>query len=513
MGPGDRAYRPQLTMRNLADALHRALAGFPPGAAALIDARGTLDARELLDEVSRESRWLAASGAQRFGLLADNGRGWAITDLALLTAGRAMVPLPQHFGARQLRHALDSAGVDAVLSDEPGRLLELEAGFAIRGQRAGTGLTLLTRERDRLAAVALPPGTLKVTYTSGSTAEPKGVCLTGEHLAAVAASIAGVGRRLGLRRHLCVLPLATLLENVAGLHAAWLAGACCDLGAAAAGAIARGSLTPGILLAEIDRAAPESLILVPELLRILVAATGQGWTAAGAKFIAVGGARVAPGLLQQATEAGLPVFEGYGLSECGSVVCLNLPGASRPGTAGRPLPHAAVRVDARGEIHVAGSIMAGYVGDRAAPAEVATGDLGELDEAGYLRVSGRIKNQIITSLGRNLSPEWIESELCAEPAIGQAVVFGEARERLVALLAPAHAGLPAAAVAAAVERANLRLPAYARVSRHHLLREPLSAAAGLLTANGRPRRERILAQHGAIIESLCLEDERAHLTA
>ncbi|GIK34812.1 MAG: long-chain acyl-CoA synthetase [Gammaproteobacteria bacterium] len=500
-------------MPALVNALREALAGFPAGAPALVDAGGTLSASTLLDQVARESRWLASCGAQRFGLLADNGRGWAIADLALLAAGRPCIPLPQHFGPGQLRHALDSAGVDAVLSDEPRRLLELEAGFVVRGHGAGTGLALLMRDREQQAPVILPPGTLKVTYTSGSTAEPKGVCLGDATLAAVATSIASVGRRLGLRRHLCLLPLATLLENVAGLHAAWLAGACCDLGAGAAGAIARGSLTPGILLGEIDRAAPESMILVPELLRILEAAATRGWTAAEAKFIAVGGARVAPELLERATAAGLPVFEGYGLSECGSVVSLNLPGASRPGTAGQPLPHAEVRVDEHGEIHVAGSVMAGYVGGTASTTEIATGDLGELDEAGYLHISGRIKNLLITSLGRNLSPEWIESELCAEPAIGQAVVFGEARERLVALLAPARADVPAAAVAAAVGRANLRLPGYARISRHHLLREPLTAAAGLLTANGRPRRERILACHGDLIDALYLEDQRARLPA
>jgi long-chain acyl-CoA synthetase len=464
----------------------------------LHDAGGALAASDLLGLVAREQRWLAASGATRVGLLADNGRAWAISDLALLAAGRVNVPLPQHFAAGQLAHALDSTAVDAVLTDDPGRLLELGLGFASRGASPHSGLALLTRPAGALPPVALPPGTVKVTYTSGSTAEPKGVCLTAATLAGVAAAVATACGPLGVRRHLCLLPLATLLENVAGLYAGWLAGAACDLGAGAAGAIARGTLTPGALLGEIDRARPESMILVPELLRLLAGAAQRGWSAPGAKFIAVGGARVAPDLLEQATAAGLPVFEGYGLSECGSVVSLNLPGAARRGSVGRPLPHARVRVDARGEIHVGGSVMAGYVGGEAAgmanaaSTEIATGDLGEIDDAGFLHVSGRLKNLFINSFGRNLSPEWIESELTAEPAIGQAVAFGEARDRVVALLAPARPDLPAAALQAAVKRANLRLPAYARVARHHVLDAPLTAASGLLTANGRPRRNRIL---------------------
>ncbi len=500
-------------MPTLPERLVIALAGYPCDRPVLIDGAGTLAAADLLDLVARESRWLIESGARRVGLLADNTRAWVIADLGLMVAGRINVPLPQHFGPEQLRHALDSAAIDAVLADDPQRLLEPGLGFSLRGQSPHSGLTLLGRDGTKLTPVALPPGTIKVTYTSGSTADPKGVCLTGATLAAVALSIAAVGRQLGLRRHLCVLPLATLLENVAGLYAAWLAGACCDLGTGVAGAIARGTLTPVMLPAEINRAAPQSLILVPELLRILVGAAKGGWRAPTARFIAVGGARVAPELVDQATTAGLPVFEGYGLSECGSVVCLNLPGASRCGTVGRPLPHARLRVDARGEIHVADSIMAGYVGDAEPPTEIATGDLGELDRDGYLRVSGRIKNLLITSLGRNLSPEWIESELYAEPAIGQAVVFGEAREHLVAMLAPSRGDLPARAIAAAVERANQRLPPYARIARHHLLREPLTAAAGLLTANGRPKRERILERYGRIIDDLYLENADANLTA
>ena len=479
----------------------------------MADAAGAVGAAELLDRVAIEARWIADSGAGRIGLLADNTRAWAIADLALLATGRVNIPLPRHFGPQQLRHALDGTAVDAVLTDDPPLLLEAAPDLVPRCRSPHSGLMLLTRDREKLAPVALPPGTVKVTYTSGSTAEPRGVCLAGDTLAAVALSIAAIGRRLGLRRHLCLLPLATLLENIAGLYAGWLAGACCDLGTVAAGAIARGSLTPATLPGAIDRAAPESMILVPELLRLLVGATAGGWRAPAAKFIAVGGARVAPDLVDQATSAGLPVFEGYGLSECGSVVCLNLPGASRRGTVGRPLPHARLRVDARGEIHVAGPVMAGYVGGTHAPAWIATGDLGELDDEGYLRVSGRLKNLLITSLGRNLSPEWIESELYAEPAIGQAVVFGEAREHVVALVAAAHPGVSAAAVTAAVQRANQRLPAYARIARHHLLHEPLSAATGLLTANGRPRRERILARHAAIIDQLYLENASAHITA
>lgn len=453
-----------------------------------------------------EQGWLAAHEVRRAGLLAANGRGWAIVDLALLEAGCVNIPLPHHFGAAQIAHAL--AGVDAVLTDTPERILDLGLGFTIRSHSPRTALALLGRSMDP-DLVHLPPGTVKVTYTSGSTAEPKGVCLTRAALDAVAGSVAAVARPLGITRHTSLLPLATLLENVAGLYAAWRAGAACHLPAAAPAAIATHALDPALLVREVSRAQPESLILVPELLRILVAATQSGWRPpAGARFYAVGGARVSPDLLAHAGDAGLPIFEGYGLSECASVVCLNTPGGARRGSVGRPLPHARVRIDASGEIHVAGALMAGYCGGPAPGAaaairpELATGDLGDSDAEGYVYVRGRIKNLFITSYGRNLSPEWIESELTREGAIALALVCGEAQPRCVALVVPTRPGVPRALVAAAIERANARLPAYARVTRFAVLDERPSVANGLLTGNGRLRRERLLERHAALIDAL-----------
>ncbi|MCK6371595.1 MAG: AMP-binding protein [Gammaproteobacteria bacterium] len=481
------------------------LSALAPDATALVDDAGALSAAALHALVRDERAWLGTSGGRRFALLADNGRSWAITDLALLAARLVNVPLPQHFSSGQLAHALATAGVDAVASDQPRRLLELGLGFVPIGRSPQTGLTLLRRRGLDHHAFPLPPGTVKVTYTSGSTAEPKGVCLTRPVLETVAASVAMLAAKLGIRRHLCVLPLATLLENVAGLYAAWLAGATCHLPSSAPAAIASGSLTPAQFLGDIRANQPESMILVPELLRLLMGGAAAGWHSPGMRFVAVGGARVSPDLLKQAAALGLPVFEGYGLSECGSVTCLNTPGVNRTGSAGRPLPHARVRIDAGGEILVSGTVMAGYVG-AAAPAggEIATGDLGEIDEQGFVHVRGRLKNVFINSFGRNISPEWIESELTREPDIGQAIACGEGQTQVVALVTPAHAQVDEAAVGAAIARANIRLPPYARVLRHFVIPAPerFSIGNGLLTGNGRPRRERILERYADTIARL-----------
>jgi long-subunit acyl-CoA synthetase (AMP-forming) len=210
--------------------------------------------------------------------------------------------------------------------------------------------------------------------------------------------------------------------------------------------------------------------------------------------------------MAQARLVGLPAYEGYGLSEAGSVQTLNLPHGDRPGSAGKALPHARLRIDGDGQIWAAGSLMLGYLGsDRdALPAWLATGDLGRIDVDGFLHIEGRRRNVLITSFGRNVSPEWVESELQAAPAIANAVVFGDGQPALAAVLWPARADTSDDDLAQAVARANARLPDYARVASWRRGRSPFTAGSGMATADGRPRREAIARLHA---DALFTEDE------
>jgi long-subunit acyl-CoA synthetase (AMP-forming) len=208
---------------------------------------------------------------------------------------------------------------------------------------------------------------------------------------------------------------------------------------------------------------------------------------------------VGPRLLARAAALGLPVYEGYGLTEFASVVCLNRPGALRPGSVGRPLPHATVTVVA-GELHVDGVRCLGYLGEPGPPpGPIATGDLGHIDDEGFVHVTGRSKNVFITAFGRNVSPEWVESELVQHPAFAQAVVWGEARSSNVAVVWPRRAGLGEAALQAALGEVNAGLPDYAQVRELVIADAPFSAADGLLTGNGRPRRDAILLRYADAI--------------
>jgi long-subunit acyl-CoA synthetase (AMP-forming) len=241
-----------------------------------------------------------------------------------------------------------------------------------------------------------------------------------------------------------------------------------------------------------------SLILLPQMLRAWTGwlqATGQR-ASASLKIVAVGGAAVGAPLIAAAHSVGIPACEGYGLSEGGSVQTLNLPGAQRPGSAGRALPHARLRVANDGEIEIAGSLFLGYLGDTTAPPPWwRSGDLGEIDADGFVHVRGRRKQVLITAFGRNVSPEWVETALRGEPAIAQAVVFGEARPALSAVLWPMRPELDDAALEAAVQRANATLPDYARIGRWCRATAAFSAETGLATANGRPQRAAIEQRH------------------
>jgi len=468
--------------------------------AAVRSAGTALDAAALEARVQRLAGLLQRARPQALGLVADNSIEWVVADLAAERARVPLVPLPAFFTLGQLQHAADTTGMDALLCDAPGIATAL--GFTPGGHLPGSALPWFRRKAA--VPVELPVGTSKITFTSGTTGSPKGVCLSAKQQRTVAASLVEATQGVGIARHLSLLPLAVLLENIAGVHAPLAAGATCclpSLGAVGVGGAT--SFDPRVALGAIERWQADSVILLPQMLAALTAAIEAGAPRpARLRFAAVGGAKVSPALIARARAAGIPAYEGYGLSECASVVALNVPGANRPGSVGRALPHARVRIG-DGEIVVDGAGSLGYVGEHAPGADsLRTGDLGRVDADGFLHIDGRRKHQLITSFGRNVAPEWPESELTVSPAVAQAAVFGEARPQLAAVLVPALPAVPDIALEAAVRAANERLPDYARIAVWLRADAPFSPANGLATANGRARRDAVWQRYGAQLESL-----------
>ncbi len=474
-----------------------------PSAPALADMSATVSYAELMDRIASLTNELRRRQVRVLGLLADNSVTWAITDLAAIAAGIPVVPLPAFFSNGQLTHAIRDAGIDLLLTDQPERLAGLESSLDLTPTTPFAQCPSSWRafSVEPAGQTVLPAGTAKITYTSGTTGEPKGVCLSGENLEQVVLSLL---ERVGpdsVERHLSVLPLATLLENIAGLYLPLLAGGLCQLPPLLTlGVSGASGLNVARLVSALQQHRATSSVLIPQMLQAIVE---QDARLPDARFLAVGGAPVSHVLLERAAQQHLPVFEGYGLSECASVVSLNTPEASRAGSVGRPLPHAELRFGMDGEIFVRGAVLQGYVHERQTPADGwwPTGDLGYLDGDGFLYLTGRKKNMFITAFGRNVAPEWVERELVVEDGIVQAAVFGEASAINIAIVVP-RPGVERAGIDLAISSANARLPDYARVSAWVMADSPFTVGNGLLTATGRPRRRAILETYGTRLNQL-----------
>lgn len=465
---------------------------------ALQDSRTTYSYSELWRWVNHLAEALTGRKVHRLGVVGDNSPTWVAADIACRLAGIICVPIPIFFSPRQVAHICQSAGLDAVVSDNPAQL----AGFK----------SLVEPLTPDVWFGALPDapnacpdlrGIAKITFTSGSTGSPKGVCLTAKHLDQTASALRTRLADMGLQRHLCVLPLATLLENIAGVYVPLMMGATVVIKSLSdLGFTGSSQLDIDHLVAVFEEVLPESAILVPEIAHQLVASVRAGRELPSSlRFLAVGGGKVSPALLAEANTLGLPLYEGYGLSECGSVVALNVPGRHRPGSVGKPLSHVGVTINDHGGIIVAGNVFSGYLDQgRYTEAAVATGDLGYLDADGYLYVNGRSKNLLITGFGRNINPEWLESELKCIPQVLQSLVFGDGEPQPHGLVV-APPGTDIDALVACVRSLNITLPDYARLQDIYISTTPFSHENGDLTANGRLKRSVIIENLDVILPS------------
>lgn len=440
-----------------------------PDALAIVCNEGEVSYSALLQHIARVAASLQSvdPSGRPVGIRLQNGIDWIVTDLALLSLKRASVPLPSFFLPEQVDAALTDAGASSVVEPDGLRLLDHRS-------------------------IEWPAGTAKISYTSGSTGNPRGVPLSEIQLALTAQSVVA---RLGAERagrHLPVLPLGVLLENIAGLYASLIAG-----GTYLAEHPTRlGLANPfqpdfATLTARIEALQATSLILVPELLRGLTAELAtKRKRLASLEIVAVGGARVSGSLIESARAVGLPVIQGYGLTEAGSVVTIEDPDDAGSGTAGRPLGHIRIGLAADGEIIIHPNDPLGLHDH----APIHTGDIGTIDEAGRLIVTGRKSNLLITAFGRNISPEWVESELLDQPEIAQAIVHGDGEASLSAIIVPRSADIDPTP---AIDRANASLPPYARIGAWELSR-PFLPIDGTLTTNGRPKRDAILRRRASL---------------
>ncbi|MGZ3460965.1 MAG: AMP-dependent synthetase/ligase, partial [Archangium sp.] len=237
---------------------------------------------------------------------------------------------------------------------------------------------------------------------------------------------------------------------------------------------------------------------------------------------------------------GYKVLEGYGLTETSAATCVNLPEKNKIGTVGPPLPGTEVKVAQDGELLIRGpGVMKGYYKNDAATAEVLepdgwfhSGDIGEVDVDGYVRITDRKKDIIVTSGGKNVAPQNIENTLKTFPLISQAVVHGDQRKYLVALITvaeePARKLLsdkgvtPAtyvelcrrpeihAAVQEILDQVNAGLPSYSTLKRFAVMDADFSQETGELTPSLKVKRKLVSQKFQAVLAGLYDTDDRAN---
>ncbi len=472
-------------MRSLFDAMARH-ARAKGDAVALSDAGQTLTREAFLARIAGLAREIEP-GPRVVGILAPNKVEWAIAELAGALAGKIVVPLPAFFSATQLTHIARDASIELILATEETWPQALQSGVVpLVIERAAPADTL----------PELSDGFGTIIYTSGSTGAPKGVRHESGQVAWSCTALAAATGASERDSYLSVLPLPLLLETICAIFVPVLVGAPVHFETRLAEALGRGSAAG--LAAAVDRHRPTMSVVVPQLLKSwvgeLMAAGGRAPDSL--RFVAVGGAPVPVQTVEAAWDLGIPAHEGYGLSECCSVVSVNRPGEERAGTVGRPLDGLNVSID-DGEIVVDGpSITEGYLGQPNASRPWRTGDLGTIDADGFLSVHGRKDNLIITGFGRNVSPEWVETMLLGDERIALAAVFGHGEPHLTALIVPSIRGADWFAAAAEWEVLDLlaeccaSAPDYAVPKAYQIV--PLEQAlARLVSSNGRIRRQAV----------------------
>jgi long-chain acyl-CoA synthetase len=412
-----------------------------PTGACIADERQDLDNARFAQTVSAVAAMLADAGLRPGGVLAIMlpNRVELITAMfAAWRLGAAVTPVNPALTGQEARYQIDDAGAVIVVADGASAA-KLEGASAAKLEGAGYRI-ILVQDVTSPARPAEPgpvraePGTLALLiYTSGTTGRPKGVMLDHANVRATAELIVTWFEMTSETRSLLVLPLFHVNGIMVSVVSPLLAGGSTFIAE---------RFDPASFWATVERARPTFFSAVPTIYAMLVSRPGEQADTKNLRYVICGAAPMPRELIGEFEQRfGVPVVEGYGLSEC-TVVCTANPvhGVRKAGSVGLPLPGVDVGVvdpagqsvpaGQAGEVVIRGpNVMRGYLGRPAESAEALrggwlhTGDVGRFDDDGFLTLVDRIKDLIIRG-GENIYPKEIEDVLYAHAAVLEAAVVG-----------------------------------------------------------------------------------------
>ena len=550
--------------------------------------------------LSKALRDLGVERGDRVALMSENGPHWPTVDFATLCAGAVLVPIYPTLLPDQATYIAGNCGAKVIVAETPahlegflanaGELPEVRQYVLIKGtssdprvisldELTARGAGVDAAEFEARARAVSSEDLATFIYTSGTTGTPKGVMLTHRNIASNVTSGLSV---LGLDPKfttLCFLPLSHSFERTVD-YCYFLTG--CTIAYAESVAVVAQNMM---------EVKPQVFVSVPRVYEKVYGKVQEGvaagspikqklfaWAVATGRqalpwrlkqqsppgflglqltladklvfakirerlggrfqFAISGGAPLSRDIAEFFWGAGIPIYEGYGLSETSPVISVNTREHVKMGTVGRPIPGVEVMIAADGEILSRGpNIMKGYWGMEKETAEVIdsegwfhTGDIGEVDPEGFLRITDRKKELIINAYGKNVAPAPIENALKGSRFIGQAVVIGDRRKFLSALLVPdfealapwaekqgigtaSHEQLIAdpkvkEAIRQEVAAVNANLAGFEKIVAWELLPNEFTLETGELTPTQKVKRRVINQKYGEIIDRLYAEADK-----
>jgi long-chain acyl-CoA synthetase len=537
---------------------------------------------------------LGLNPEEQVAIMAPNCPEWAYADLGIMAAGGRTVPVYHTEAFKTILHILQNAQARFFFTHSPhfarqlvqhlSRLPQLEKIILLDGddphdhiinlrEFLGRGRKLPAACLEKTLAAGKREDIATIVYTSGTTGEPKGAMLTHDNILSNIEACCHLIKIDDSDECLSFLPLSHIFERMAGYYMMLHQGVTI--------AYAESVDTVPANLMEIR---PTIVISVPRLYekiysRILERVTTGPWLKKQIFFLAVRAGKKSVTRQQQGLEAGMllkialslfdklvfaklqerlggrlrffisggaplvkeigefflavgiPIYEGYGLTETSPVIAVNSPGHHRLGSVGRPLSNLNITFAADGELLVEGpSVFQGYWNQPDMTAQAlrdrwfSTGDIGHLDEDGYLFITDRKKDLIVTAGGKNIAPQELENQLKTDKFIANLMVYGDRKPYLTALVVPDFEALQKYAdykhidfldlcdlvrhpqvlnlIRRRIDRLQHEAPSYKRIKRFTLLSRDFSADEGEVTPTLKLKRKQISKNFTAVLEDI-----------
>lgn len=433
------------------------------------------------------------------GIYLDNSPEWLLTSLVTMANNISVIPLPIFFSEQQLTHILSVTDLDSVIGSNPDFLVRLMPHGSLYKISDVLYIIHIQKPSSRLGAFS---GIL--TFTSGSTGSPKGVLLPYSNIYKQLDAIYTHLQPDYSINYLTITPLSILLENIIAINTLLHGGTVHVNSVYQLLDIINFSLKVEEMSEYIYRTKVNTLLLMPLFLQQWIEYLEKNGinSPASIKHIALGGAMTPLNILEKAQKLGLPVYQGYGLSESCSIVSMNTKSNNKIGSVGKVLPHVNVMITKQNNILVKGNLFHSYLGE--APIDpdefYDTGDLGYI-ENDYLYITGRQKNIMVLQSGRNVSPEWIENEVLQIPSVSHVVVIADSRPYVTVIIDPKET-FTLETFERELNDINIRLPGFAQIHKFIIADEPFTRTNKLLNIKHRPDSKMVIEHYKNRIDEL-----------